>query len=208
VVVAGSATCSASARKANRSRPRGCWWFVKWGSASLILFVGNLVAKLVLDLIGVAAGSTTSAVGKSLLLTFGLTLLGEAIVVWMRTGGATGLLNPPRATTAQPRQPSPDRFIDVTVPAEPSISYQVDDQANTPARSPRAVAPNEGPVWRSATLHDAIDWLRQQIDQPEEKLASKTALSRGLADAIIEHHRNHHHDHNHDHDHRHQRERS
>jgi hypothetical protein len=180
--------------------------FVKWGAASLILFVGNLVAKLVLDLIGVAAGGTTSAVGKSLLLTFGLTLLGEAIVVWMRTGGATGLLNPPRATAAQPRQPSPDRYIDVTSPAEPPIRYHVDDQANTPARSPRAVAPNDGPVWRSPSLHDGIDWLSRQIDQPGEKLASSTTLSRGLADAI-EHRHNHHHDHKHEHDHGHRRER-
>jgi hypothetical protein len=181
--------------------------FVKWGAASLILFVGNLVAKLVLDLIGVAAGSTTSAVGKSLLLTFGLTLLGEAIVVWMRTGGATGLLNPPRATTAQPRQPSTDSFLDVSSPAEPSIRYQLDDQANTPAPSPSTVAPNDGPVSRSPSLHDGIDWLRQQIDQPGEKLASSTTPSRSLADAI-EHHHNHHHHHKHDHGHRHERERS
>ena len=73
--------------------------FVKWGAASLILFVGNLAAKLVLDLIGVAAGSTTSAVGKSLVLTLGLTLLGEAAVLWVRSGGATGLLDEPRATS-------------------------------------------------------------------------------------------------------------
>jgi hypothetical protein len=143
--------------------------FVKWGAASLILFVGNLVVKLVLDLIGVASGGSTSAVGRSLLLTFGLTLLGEAIVVWMRTGGATGLLNPPRATTAQPRQPSPDRFTDVSPPAEPSIRYQVDDQVNTPALSPRAVAPNDGPVSRSPSLHDGIGWLRQRINHPERK---------------------------------------
>ncbi len=73
--------------------------FVQWGAMSLILFLGNLAAKLVLDLIGVAAGAGTSAVGKSLVLTFGLTLLGEAVVIWMRTGGATGLLNPPRPTS-------------------------------------------------------------------------------------------------------------
>ena len=68
--------------------------FVKWGTASLILFVGNLAAKLVLDLIGVAAGARAATVGNSLLLTFGLTLLGEAVVLWLRTGGATGLLTP------------------------------------------------------------------------------------------------------------------
>jgi hypothetical protein len=52
--------------------------FVQWGAASLILFGSNLVAKLALDLVGVAAGGTASAVGKSLVLTFGLTLLGRA----------------------------------------------------------------------------------------------------------------------------------
>lgn len=66
--------------------------YVKWGRASVILFITNIAAKLVLDLIGVACGATSSAVEKSLLLSFGLTLLGEAAVVWMRTGGAAGLL--------------------------------------------------------------------------------------------------------------------
>jgi hypothetical protein len=64
--------------------------FMQWGKVSLLLFAGNIAVKLVLDLIGLAAGSTGSAVGKSLLLTFGLTLLGEAIVIWTRTQGATG----------------------------------------------------------------------------------------------------------------------
>jgi hypothetical protein len=72
--------------------------FVQWGATSLILFAANIAAKLVLDFIGVAAGSGTSVVGKSLVFTFGLTLLGEAVVIWIRTGGATGLLNQPPAT--------------------------------------------------------------------------------------------------------------
>jgi hypothetical protein len=77
--------------------------FVQWGATSLILFVANIAAKLVLDLIGVAAGSGASVVGKSLVFTFGLTLLGEAVVIWIRTGGATGLLNQP-AATQQPQR--------------------------------------------------------------------------------------------------------
>jgi hypothetical protein len=68
---------------------------------SLLLFAGNIAVKLVLDLIGLAAGSTGSAVGKSLLLTFGLTLLGEAIVIWTRTQGATGTMKAPRAYSGQ-----------------------------------------------------------------------------------------------------------
>jgi hypothetical protein len=73
--------------------------FVKWGAASLILFVGNLAAKLILDLIGIASGGTASAVGNSLVLTLGLTLLGEATVVWMRTGGAAAMLNSAQETS-------------------------------------------------------------------------------------------------------------
>jgi hypothetical protein len=71
--------------------------FMQWGKVSLILFAGNIAVKLLLDVIGLAAGSPGSAVGKSLLLTFGLTLLGEAIVIWTRTQGATGTATTPRA---------------------------------------------------------------------------------------------------------------
>ena len=59
--------------------------FVQWGKASLALFASNIVAKLVLDLVGVATGGNASAVGKSLVFTLGLTLLGEALVLWIRT---------------------------------------------------------------------------------------------------------------------------
>ena len=176
--------------------------FIKWGFASLILFVGNIVAKLVLDLIGIAAGGSTSAVGKSLLLTFGLTLLGEAIVVWMRTGGATGLLTPSRATTAQPRQPTTDRSINLT---PPSTRYQTADQPNTPAPSRQVVAPEAEPVGRSPSLHDGVEWLRRQIDESEANTASTTAPAWTVAEAIEYHHNKHHHNH-HDHGHRHERE--
>jgi hypothetical protein len=71
--------------------------FMQWGKVSLILFAGNIAVKLLLDVIGLAAGSPGSAVGKSLLLTFGLTLLGEAIVIWTRTQPATGTAKTPRA---------------------------------------------------------------------------------------------------------------
>jgi hypothetical protein len=73
--------------------------FVQWGAMSLILFVGNIVTKLVLDVGAVAAGASASAVGKSLVLSFGLALLGEAVVIWTRTGGATELLNPSQRTS-------------------------------------------------------------------------------------------------------------
>jgi hypothetical protein len=60
--------------------------FVQWGAASLALFFGNLAAKLVLDLGGTAASGTASAAESSLVLCFGLTLLAEAVVLWLRSG--------------------------------------------------------------------------------------------------------------------------
>jgi hypothetical protein len=75
--------------------------FAQWGKTSLALFAANIVAKLVLDLIGVAAGGSASVAGKSLVFTLGLTLLAEAAVLWMRSGGATTLLNSRPATTGQ-----------------------------------------------------------------------------------------------------------
>jgi hypothetical protein len=71
--------------RADRLSIRDGGAFVQWGAASLALFVGNLLAKLAIDLAGVAAGGTFSAMGKSLVLSFGLTLLGEAIVLWLRS---------------------------------------------------------------------------------------------------------------------------
>jgi hypothetical protein len=70
--------------------------FTQWGAASLVLFLGNLVAKLALDLAGLAVGCTFAAEGKSLVLTFGLTLLAEAGVLWLRSEGS-GLPSPSRA---------------------------------------------------------------------------------------------------------------
>jgi hypothetical protein len=75
--------------RADKLSDRNGYPFMQWGTVSLLLFAGNIAVKLVLDLIGLTAGSSGSAVGKSLLLTFGLTLLGEAIVIWTRTQGAT-----------------------------------------------------------------------------------------------------------------------
>jgi hypothetical protein len=65
--------------------------YVQWGWWSVGLFAANLIIKLVLDLAGVAAGETTTAAGSSLLVTLGLTFLGEAAVVWYRSGGAAQL---------------------------------------------------------------------------------------------------------------------
>ena len=56
--------------------------------ASVVTLVANVLGKLALDGVGVLAGGTTAAVSSSILLSLGLTLLGEAAVVWLRTGAA------------------------------------------------------------------------------------------------------------------------
>jgi hypothetical protein len=74
--------------RADRLSERDGSPYVQWGVASLILFAVNIAAKLVLDVIGVAAGETFSTAGKSLIFTLGLTLVGEAIVLSLRSGTA------------------------------------------------------------------------------------------------------------------------
>ena len=68
----------------------GARW-VQWTWLSLGLFAVNVGVKLGLDLGGVAAGETAQAAGQSLILSLGLSLLGEAVVIWYRSGGANQL---------------------------------------------------------------------------------------------------------------------
>jgi hypothetical protein len=79
----------------NRVSERDGAAYVQWTWWSVGLFAANLVIKLALDLAGVAAGETARAAGSSLIIALGLTLLGEAAVVWYRTGGATGISSGP-----------------------------------------------------------------------------------------------------------------
>jgi uncharacterized membrane protein len=74
--------------RADRMSDRDGAPYVQWTWLSLGLFAANLLAKLALDLAGVAAGETAAAAGQSLILSLGLTLLGEAGVIWYRSGGA------------------------------------------------------------------------------------------------------------------------
>jgi hypothetical protein len=68
--------------------------FMSWSAASVAVLAVNVLAKLALDAGGEAAGGTSSALSSSILLSLGLTLLGEAAVVWFRaqsisSGGAS-----------------------------------------------------------------------------------------------------------------------
>jgi hypothetical protein len=58
--------------------------YMSWSTGSVIVLAVNVVAKVLLDVVGVAAGGTSSALSSSIMLSLGLTLLGEAAIVWMR----------------------------------------------------------------------------------------------------------------------------
>jgi hypothetical protein len=60
-----------------------------WSVGSVAVFAVGVVSKLALDLGGVAAGGTSAALSSSLLLSLGITLLGEAVVVWQRAESLT-----------------------------------------------------------------------------------------------------------------------
>jgi hypothetical protein len=58
--------------------------YMAWSAASVAVFAVNVLAKLALDAGGAAGGGTTAASSSSILLSLGLALLGEAVVVWQR----------------------------------------------------------------------------------------------------------------------------
>jgi hypothetical protein len=102
--------------------------YVQWGVTSLILFCTNIAAKLLLDVIGVAAGETFATAEKSLIFTLGLTLVGEAIVLSMRSGatwpgtarsgdGRSGAFGQPGRTGDAPVGWAPDR-VPVSAPRQ------------------------------------------------------------------------------------------
>jgi hypothetical protein len=63
--------------------------FMSWSGGSIAVLAINVLAKLGLDAGGVAAGGTSKALTSSILLSLGLTLLGEAAVVWFRSQSLT-----------------------------------------------------------------------------------------------------------------------
>ena len=117
----------------------------------------NIAAKIVLDLIGVAAGGNGSAVGKSLMLTFGLTLLGEAIVIGMRANGTTRSVNPRRSVAAESHPTrTPRSSASPTSPA--SSRADVDPAARTinqPAEHPVTGSAANGGIVAAIQAHHA-----------------------------------------------------
>jgi hypothetical protein len=81
--------------------------WVRWGAASVAVFVVNVAAKLILDVIGVVAGGTASGATSSLVLAAGLMLAGEAGVVWLRVQAAQPTVQGDRAASPEPVQARP-----------------------------------------------------------------------------------------------------
>jgi hypothetical protein len=57
---------------------------VRWGAASVIALAATLATRVLIDVVGIAAGGTGAGSSKSLLFTLGLTLLAEAGVIHLR----------------------------------------------------------------------------------------------------------------------------
>jgi hypothetical protein len=101
VVVAGAVISFAlgllQGRMDRLTTVNGSPW-MSWGTASVVILVVNVVAKLALDAGGVLAGGTSAALSSSILLSLGLTLLGEAAMIWLRTDPAlTGAMGSARS---------------------------------------------------------------------------------------------------------------
>jgi hypothetical protein len=81
---------------------------MSWSVASVVVFAVNVLSKLALDAGGVAAGGTSAALGSSILLSLGLTLLGEAAIVWLRTQSllSQNAGDQYRGAVQQPRRPT------------------------------------------------------------------------------------------------------
>jgi hypothetical protein len=120
--------------------------FVQWGKASLMLFGVNIVAKLALDLIGVAAGSSASAAGKSLIFTLGLNLLAEAGVLWMRSGAGTTPLNSRPASTGMNDQTRRPAWSPAGIEQNNTVNW-----SQQPINQPEALAASETTASRVLT---------------------------------------------------------
>jgi hypothetical protein len=110
--------------------------WVRWGTASVIVFAVNIAAKLILDVVSVVAGGTSSGTTSSLVLAAGLMLAGEAAVIWLRLQ-----VSPPAAvggqSTSSPAFEASEPFR-VPQPSSPSEPIQ-------PRTRPRA---EDGPTAR------------------------------------------------------------
>jgi hypothetical protein len=164
--------------------------YVQWGGLSFALFATNLVVKAILDVVGVAAGSTFSAVGNTLVLTLGLTLVGEALALLLRSGATTSLRASDRPVPAQPRHATRDQLADI-VPATSPDAYRVNGQQPAPARTADAV--DGARPWRPSLRDGAINWLLDQVDSPAKNPETPApALTDSVRNDRHNHHDRHH----------------
>jgi len=57
---------------------------MSWSVGSVAVFAVGVLSKLALDAGGVVIGGTSTALSSSIFLSLGITLLGEAVIVWHR----------------------------------------------------------------------------------------------------------------------------
>jgi hypothetical protein len=95
-VVAAAVSVAGGAVRGSLDRfgSRDGYLSVRWGAASVAALVGTVVARLAVDLVGIAAGGTWAGSTQSLLFTLGLTLVAEAGVIHLRALSAGAPINP------------------------------------------------------------------------------------------------------------------
>jgi hypothetical protein len=99
---------------------------MSWGVGSVVLFAVNVLAKLAVDGGGVAAGGTTAALSSSILLSFGIALLGEAVVVWHRAqslSSQTASSQTASSNTASSGTAAGDRYRGTVQHADRPVSW-------------------------------------------------------------------------------------
>jgi hypothetical protein len=138
--------------------------WVRWGAASVIVFMVNIAAKLVLDVVSVVAGGTSSGATSSLVLAAGLMLLGEAAVIWLR------------AEASQPRSQANQTAKQQPAWAPPPV------RASQPAWGPPPVQAPQ-PMW-SPPARDATWPTETSVPGPRRR-GGRGPLHR-LADRLSE----------------------
>jgi len=169
---------------------------------TVALWIALIATKLVVAVIAGAAGASAGGGTNTLLLTLGASLLAEAAIVAPRalSSGVPFAVDHKESESecSSPPRSNPslaNRFLDVAPPQEHSISSTVDETALPPVSPREEGAPDDARKWRSPTLSDGVNWLRQQIDQPGTKDWSQGFPSRAPTGGAGDHHHHHHNHH-------------
>jgi hypothetical protein len=162
------------------------------------LWIVLIASKLVVMAIAHGAGASAGAGTDSLLLSLGVSLLGESAIVAPRAHSSglpfatdhkesDGHRSVPGRSSPGRSSPAPtNRFI-AAAPARghSSTSRRVDDGLPVPGHPHQSEVPDDARPWRSPSLSDGVSWLRHQIDpHTMGGPVSQRAPSGGPADAV------------------------